>query len=82
MRNPPAFVAREARVRREYAHLYEGWDVRTWAPAAKVADLVFSRSRNGQPSEPHRRLLPEEQFEFRGGAPRRPGLRARTRRSD
>jgi hypothetical protein len=82
MRYPPAFVAREARVRREYADLYEGWDVRNWAPAAQVAALIATGLRNGQSSEPRRRLLPEDQFEFRGCAPRRPGLRARTRRSD
>jgi hypothetical protein len=69
MRYAPPFLAREARVRGEYAHLYEGWDVRAWAPAAKVADGLRDR-------------LPDEQFEFRGGVPRRPGLRARTRRSD
>ncbi len=70
MRYPPSFVAREARVRREYAHLYEGWDeLRAWSLAAKVTDALHSR-------------LPDDQFEFRGGAPRRPGLRARTRRSD
>ncbi|MGH7519462.1 MAG: hypothetical protein ACREOC_18675 [Gemmatimonadales bacterium] len=69
MRYAPPFLAREARVRREYAHLYEGWDARAWAPAAQVADGLRGR-------------LPDEQFEFRGGAPRRPGLRARTRRSD
>jgi hypothetical protein len=81
MRNPPSFVHREARVRREYAHLYEGWDVRTWAPAAKVADLLRARRGNGHAAESRPRL-PEEQFEFRGGAPRRAGLIARTRRSD
>jgi len=69
MRYALPFLAREARVRREYAHLYEAWDVRAWAPAAKVADGLRSR-------------LPDEQFDFRGSAPRRPGLRARTRRSD
>ncbi len=80
MRYPPPFVAREARVRREYAHLYEGWDARTWTPAAKVAAWLRPHPDGGDESE--RRLLPDEQFEFRGGAPRRPGLRARTRRSD
>ena len=80
MRFPPPLVVREARVRREYAHLYDGWEVRTWTPAAKVADWV---RRQPVPDAPHAaERLPDDQFEFRGGSPRRPGLRARTRRTD
>ena len=81
MRLPPTLVVREARVRREYLHLYEGRDLRIWAPAAKVADWVRAEPLRQAPAPaPHR--LPEDQFEFRGGTPRRPGLRARTRRTD
>ena len=82
MRQPPPLLTREARVRREFAHLYDGWDVRRWTPAAKVVDTVFGL--NGAPAriEHRERVLPEDRFEFRGGSPRRPGLRARTRRSD
>ena len=79
MRQPPPLLTRETRVRREFAHLYEGWDIRRWTPAAKVVETVSARERSRDPRE---RVLPEDQFEFRGGAPRRPGLRARPRRSD
>jgi hypothetical protein len=82
MRYPPLIVTREARVRREYAHLYDGWDLSSWAPAARVAEWVRARAPKDRAPEPGLRRLPEDQFEFRGGAPRRPGLRARTRRTD
>jgi hypothetical protein len=80
MRFPPPLVVREARVRREYAHLYDGWDARVWSPAAKVADWVRREPLPALLQTAAR--LPEEQFEFRGGFPRKPGLRARTRRTD
>ena len=80
MRYPPPLVVREARVRGEYAHLYDGWDVRSWTPAAKIADWIRALPVSESTNSAAR--LPDEQFEFRGGAPRRPGLRARTRRSD
>jgi hypothetical protein len=73
-------IVREARVRPEYAHLYDGWDVRCWTPAAKVADWIRALPLPESTNSAAR--LSDEQFEFRGGAPRRPGLRARTRRSD
>jgi hypothetical protein len=82
MRYPPPLIAREARVRPEYAHLYEAWNVRTWTPAAKVVEWVGGDPRADRRAERPPRMLPEDQFEFRGGAPRRPGLRARTRRTD
>jgi hypothetical protein len=76
MRYPPPIVMREARVRREYAHRYQEREIRGWGPAARVAELVRANRRTEQPR------LPDEEFEFRGGSPRRPGLRARTRRAD
>jgi hypothetical protein len=82
MRQPPPLLTREARVRREFAHLYEGWETRRWTPAAKVAETVSVREERSRAHDPRQRVLPEDQFEFRGGAPRRPGLRARTRRTD
>jgi hypothetical protein len=80
MRFPPPLLIREARVRREYAHLYNGWDVRVWTPAAKVAEWVRRQSHSDAPDGSAR--LADDQFEFRGGFPRKPGLRARTRRTD
>ena len=80
MRFPPPLLVREARVRREYAHLYNGWDVRVWTPAAKVAEWVRRQSHSDALNGSAR--LPDDQFEFRGGFPRKPGLRARTRRND
>jgi hypothetical protein len=80
MRFPPPLLVREARVRREYAHLYNGWDVRVWTPAAKVAEWVRRQPLPDAPDFVPR--LPDEHFEFRGGFPRKPGLCARTRRTD
>jgi hypothetical protein len=82
MRYSSPFIAREARVRAEYAHLYQEWNIRSWAPAAKVVEWVRTHAEASRPSASQSRSLPEDQFEFRGGAPRRPGQRARTRRTD
>jgi hypothetical protein len=53
-----------------------------WTSAAGLAELVASSRRSPQPPEKTRkgRTLPEADFEFRGGFPRRlGGLIARTR---
>jgi hypothetical protein len=82
MRPSPPLLTREARVRREFAHLYEASDLRHWTPAAKVVESLGTVREPADSVGARQRPLPEDQFEFRGGAPRRPGVRARTRRSD
>jgi hypothetical protein len=68
---------REARLRAEYEYLYPGIQAGTWAPVETllrhVATLLY-----GDPGRAGvitgRRLLRQDQFEFRGTAPRPEGL--------
>jgi hypothetical protein len=72
---------REARLRLEAAELYPKLVPGRWVPAAAVLPVVVrERSRSGDPWDGQERPLPEQHFEFRGGAPRGslwPGLVSR-----
>ena len=61
---------REARLRPEFAQLYPTLTQGEWKPAARIAEAVLANlllhEMTDSPSPD--RLLPEEHFEFRGGA--------------
>jgi hypothetical protein len=72
---------REARLRPEFAQLYPTLTPGEWEPAARIAEAVLANlllhQMTDSPSPD--RLLPEQHFEFRGGAePDRGGTRGRT----
>jgi hypothetical protein len=60
---------REARLRPEFADLYPGLTPGEWESAARIAEAVLANVMLQQMAEAPGRLLPEEHFEFRGGAP-------------
>ena len=65
-------MAREARLRPEYAHLYPMLESGAWQPAAKAAEKVAA-VRLLQLADTfvlHDRVLTDAHFEFRGGTPR------------
>ncbi len=61
---------REARLRPEFAHLYPGLSSGQWESAARVAEAVLANLMLQELAEspPDERVLPEQHFEFRGGA--------------
>ena len=63
---------RQARLKREFAELYEGLDAGVWYPAAMVAEFFEAWLRRHPRPEPGgpRRLLDPDHFDFRGGVPR------------
>jgi hypothetical protein len=64
---------REARLRAEAAELYPKLVPERWIAAAALVPVVLrERARYGQAWDGHGRALPEQHFEFRGGAPRGP----------
>ena len=72
---------REARLRPEFAHLYPGLTPGQWESAARIAEAVLANLMLQEMAETpaSERVLPEEHFEFRGGASaRRAGQRNRT----
>ena len=72
---------REARLRPEFAHLYPGLTPGQWESAARIAEAVLANLMLQEMAEApaSERVLPEEHFEFRGGAAaRRAGQRNRT----
>jgi hypothetical protein len=62
---------REARLRPEFTHLYPGLTPGQWEPASRIAEAVLANLMLQQLGEAPSadRLLPEQHFEFRGGAP-------------
>ena len=69
---------REARLRPEFADLYDGLTPGVWYAAATVAEFLITRAATLHgPDDPPQRRLSTEHFEFRGGSPageaRRPG---------
>jgi hypothetical protein len=75
---------REARLLPEGAERYPGVPVGVWIPAFRIASESQTRAATEAPAgQARHRILADEVFEFRGGAPelalRR---RARTRRAD
>ncbi|MGE0439699.1 MAG: hypothetical protein AB7L66_00405 [Gemmatimonadales bacterium] len=76
-------IVREARLRPEYSHLYPELPPDTWMAATEVgATILMSQLRAMRPVSLGDRLLPEEHFEFRGGADRGFSSGLRTRRND
>ena len=75
-------IVREARLRPAYAHLYPELRADEWMAATEVgATILMSQLRSQRPLSLGECLLPDEHFEFRGGADR--GVAAfRTRRTD
>ena len=78
-----AASVRQARLRPECARRYPTLPVSMWTSARRLAALVTTASEL-LPGEPGKsdseRTLPETDFEFRGGLPRRrDGLPVRTR---
>lgn len=64
-------ILREARLKPEFAHLYPELPAGRWLPASEVgATILMSQLRASRPPSLGERLLPEEHFEFRGGAHR------------
>jgi hypothetical protein len=60
-------MARQARLRGEYAGWYPSIPPETWQHAETVRRLVLRQLRHGSPSwAPGRRALPDSHFEFRG----------------
>ena len=61
---------REARLRPEFAQLYPTLTPGEWKPAARIAEAVLANFllHEMTDSPAPDRLLPEEHFEFRGGA--------------
>jgi hypothetical protein len=78
-----AATVRQAKLKPESADRYPTLPARMWTPAACLTELVASY-RRAWPQRPGNtkkgRTLPEADFEFQGGLPRRlGGLFARTR---
>jgi hypothetical protein len=73
---------RQVRLRPEFAHLYPGLDPGVWETATDLAARLLAQHVM-QPSPGYmltNRILPDEHFEFQGGAPRSAswtGLRSR-----
>jgi hypothetical protein len=61
---------REARLRQKFAQLYPTLTPGEWQPAARIAEAVLANFllHEMTDSPTPDRLLPEEHFEFRGGA--------------
>jgi len=61
---------REARLRPKFAQLYPTLTPGEWQPAARIAEAVLANFllHEMTDSPTPDRLLPEEHFEFRGGA--------------
>ena len=74
---------REARLRKEYVGLYPGLSPDTWLPAANVAEHIVDLVRRERGTLGLRgRVIAEDHFDFRGGAPRGDAEARRERRED
>jgi hypothetical protein len=62
---------REARLRREFAHLYPGLKPAVWYKAAWLSARQFARVRCDGRAGSMATVVNETHFEFRGGNPRR-----------
>ncbi|MBA2627872.1 MAG: hypothetical protein H0U85_07650 [Gemmatimonadales bacterium] len=70
---------REARLKEEFRGLYPGIEPGVWLPASALVDAVLARARTTiRVSDPARRMLERDHFEFRGGAPRIGDVRSRS----
>ena len=74
---------REARLRPQYASLYPALEPGTWQPASAIGRQLLLWHLTASIPPEGERLMSEEHFEFRGGAPRNGAdANARTRYAD
>ena len=74
---------REARLRPQYASLYPALEAGTWQPASAIGRQLLLWHLTASIPPEGERLMSEEHFEFRGGAPRNGSeSNARTRHAD
>ena len=74
---------REARLRPEYAALYPAIEPGVWMPASDIGRSLLLWHLTASIPPEGERLMSEEHFEFRGGAPRNGAdAHARTRQAD
>jgi hypothetical protein len=74
---------REARLRPQYASLYPALEAGTWQPASAIGRQLLLWHLTASIPPEGERLMSEEHFEFRGGAPRNGAdTNARTRHAD
>lgn len=74
---------REARLRPQYASLYPALEAGTWQPASAIGRQLLLWHLTASIPPEGERLMSEEHFEFRGGAPRNGSeTNARTRHAD
>lgn len=74
---------REARLRPQYASLYPALEPGTWQPASAIGRQLLLWHLTAPSLPDGERLMSEEHFEFRGGAPReRSQSGVRTRHAD
>jgi hypothetical protein len=74
---------REARLRPQYASLYPALEAGTWQPASAIGRQLLLWHLTASIPPEGERLMSEEHFEFRGGAPRNGAdANARTRHAD
>ena len=62
---------REARLKRDFAHLYPGLKTGVWYKAAWLSARQFARVRCDGRAASMAGVVNESHFEFRGGRPRR-----------
>ena len=74
---------REARLRPQYASLYPALEAGTWQAASAIGRQLLLWHLTASIPPEGERLMSEEHFEFRGGAPRNGAdAHARTRQAD
>jgi hypothetical protein len=61
---------REARLRPQYASLYPALEAGAWQPASAIGRQLLLWHLTASIPPEGERLMSEEHFEFRGGAPR------------
>lgn len=71
---------RQARLRREYSHLYPGIPAGVWEVAANLAERLQRRGEWRGTAAPGARPLSDAHFEFRGGGRLGPPRADRRRR--
>ena len=62
---------REARLKRDFAHLYPGLKPGVWYNAAWLSARQFARTRCDGSADSMAKVVNETHFDFRGGRPRR-----------
>jgi hypothetical protein len=62
---------REARLKRDFAHLYPGLKPGVWYNAAWLSARQFARTKCDGRADSMAKVVNETHFEFRGGRPRR-----------